>query len=108
MIDAGQAFFDDMHKKNERLVKLCTDHQAQLLPHQGLSAIIDLDTLYNTVDFLLPMMNITDLESLAISEYKVYAIFGADTPKFKMCKFFNPDNASDNFFKATHRPDTAV
>lgn len=108
MTDAGQVFFDDMHKKNECLLKLCADCQAQLLLHQGLSAILDLDTFYNTVDFLTLILDLTSLEIPAINDYKVYAAHGLDTPRFKTTKPINLDKASENFYEATHHPDADI
>lgn len=107
-MDAGQAFFEDMHKRNKQLVKLHADCQARLLPHQGLFTILDLDAFYEAMDLSTHLINIISFENLAITDYKAYTTFSYDSLKFKSAKPFDLDKALKNYFEATHCPDTNV
>lgn len=106
--DVEQAFFDDTHKINERLIKLCADHQARLLPHQGLSAILDLNTFYNTMKFLALSLDVMSLKIPAINNYKAYAAHGLNIPKFKNTKPINLNKALKNYYEAIHCLDADI
>lgn len=95
-----------MHQYNEQLVKLCANHQAWLLSHQGLSAILDLNAYHDTADFLPSLIDATHLEILIIDNYKAYATYSLDILKLKQT--INIDKPPENYYQTIHRPDAEI
>ncbi|KAG6876021.1 hypothetical protein C0992_001355, partial [Termitomyces sp. T32_za158] len=82
---AGHAFLEEITRRNERLTRLRANRDARVLPHQGLTAILDIHALSMSQDMQSDCQidSLADLKTPAILDFKAYAAFGSDPPWFR-------------------------
>ncbi|KAG6875106.1 hypothetical protein C0993_010848 [Termitomyces sp. T159_Od127] len=107
---AGQAYLEDIAKRNARLTSLWAQRSTHLQPHQGLSMIYDLDCLLHSSELghSVDTDDLLDLERKTLSEFVGYLAYGPDPLRLHKTLLYDLRKPPENYFEATHRSDAEV